>query len=59
MREYEPLFGPPFNQGLINELQETFPPLSVDPDTTMQHIMFDAGQQSIISYLINRLEQET
>jgi hypothetical protein len=59
MREYEPLFGPPFNQALITELQETFPPLSVDPDTTMQHIMFDAGQQSIISYLINRLEQET
>tara|TARA_Y100000994_G_scaffold56120_1_gene45454 strand:- start:8005 stop:8184 length:180 start_codon:yes stop_codon:yes gene_type:complete len=59
MRELESLFGPPFNQKLIQELQETFPPLTIEPGTDMTNIMFDAGQQSIISYLINRLEQET
>lgn len=58
MHDFESLFGPPISQKLIDELRDAFPTHQVGPDDDIAHIMFYAGQQSIIDYLKTRLEQE-
>ena len=54
----EALYGPQFNQHLLDELQEVFPPVNAIPTDTHSHIMYNAGQQSVIQWLIKRMEDE-
>ena len=42
---------------LINELQINFPPTNPTPETSLEQIMYRAGQRSVIEYILNRIEE--
>ena len=42
---------------LLNELQTNFPPTNPTPETSLEQIMYRAGQRSVIEYIVNRLEE--
>lgn len=44
-------------RALINELEETFPPYTPTPDTTISHIMYRSGQRSVVEWILNKLEE--
>tara|TARA_R100000329_G_scaffold69820_1_gene61051 strand:- start:278 stop:451 length:174 start_codon:yes stop_codon:yes gene_type:complete len=54
----EAIYGPRFDNYLLDELQEVFPPSDPIPTDTVSHIMYNAGQQSVIQWLIKRMEEE-
>ena len=54
----EAVVGPQFNHHLLDELQEVFPPVNAIPTDTHSQIMYNAGQQSVIQWLIKRMEEE-
>ena len=54
----EHVLGPRFDDYVIKELQENFPPCSPLPDDTMEKIMYQSGQRSVVEWLINRLNEE-
>ena len=54
----EAIYGPRFDNYLLDELQEVFPPSDPIPTDTVSHIMYTAGQQSVIQWLIKRMEEE-
>ena len=43
---------------LLAELEESFPPPFTGPEDKIQHIMFTAGQQSIIHWIKQRIIEE-
>jgi hypothetical protein len=43
---------------LLAELEDKFPPPFTGPEDTITHIMFRAGQQSIIDWIKQRLSEE-
>ena len=45
-------------EGLLKELEEKFPPPFTGPDDRIQHIMFTAGQQSIIQWIKQRITED-
>ena len=45
-------------EGLLKELEEKFPPPFTGPDDRIQHIMFNAGQQSIIQWIKQRISED-
>ena len=45
-------------EGLLNELEGTFPPPFTGPDDKIQHIMFTAGQQSVIEWIRQRINED-
>ena len=45
--------------GLLDELEDKFPPPFTGPEDTITHIMFRAGQQSIIDYIRTRIKEDT
>ena len=54
----EALVGPQFDLHLLVELQAAFPPSDPIPTDTVSQIMYNAGQQSVIQWLIKRMEEE-
>jgi hypothetical protein len=46
-------------EGLLGELEEKFPPPFTGPEDKITHIMFRAGQQSIIDYIRTRIKEDT
>ena len=54
----EAIYGPRFDNYLLDEIQEVFPPSDPIPTDTVSHIMYNAGQQSVIQWLIKRMEDE-
>ena len=42
---------------LLNELQTNFPPTNPTPETSLEQIMYRAGQRSVIEYIVERLEE--
>jgi hypothetical protein len=54
----EAIYGPQFDKYLLVELQEVFPPTTPIPTDTVSQIMYNAGQQSVIQWLIKRMEDE-
>ena len=42
---------------LINEMKETFPPVTPAPSDQISHIMYRAGQRSVVEWVINKLEE--
>jgi len=55
----EAIYGPQFDNYLLVELQEVFPPSDPIPTDTVSQIMYSAGQQSVIQWLIKRMEDES
>jgi len=45
-------------RALINELEDTFPPYTPTPDTTISTIMYRSGQRSVVEWILNKLEEE-
>jgi len=45
-------------KSLINELEDTFPPYTPTPDTTISQIMYRSGQRSVVEWILNKLEEE-
>jgi|TARA_B100001741_G_scaffold257203_1_gene220128 hypothetical protein len=43
---------------LLEELELTFPPPFTGPEDKIQHIMFTAGQQSIIQWIKQRITDD-
>jgi len=43
---------------LLAELEDKFPPPFTGPEDTITHIMFRAGQQSIVDWIKQRLTEE-
>ena len=54
----EALYGPQFDRHLLDEIQEVFPPTRPIPTDTVSQVMYNAGQQSVIQWLIKRMEDE-
>ena len=54
----EAIYGPRFDNYLLDEIQEVFPPSDPIPTDTVSHIMYNAGQQSVIQWLTKRMEEE-
>jgi len=54
----EAIVGPQFDNYLLIELQEVFPPTTPIPTDTVSQVMYSAGQQSVIQWLIKRMEDE-
>ena len=44
---------------LLEELEDVFPPVNPTPDTSVGHIMYRAGQRSVVEWIENRLDEET
>jgi len=55
---FEAVVGPQFNQYLLDELKEVFPPITIGPTDNIEKIMYISGQQSVVDWLINRMENE-
>ena len=43
---------------IINELNETFPPVNPNPHESMELIMYRAGQRHVVEWIIQQMEQE-
>jgi hypothetical protein len=43
---------------MLAELEEQFPPPFTGPEDKIQHIMFNAGQQSIINWIKQRITED-
>jgi len=54
----EAIYGPQFDNYLLLELQEVFPPTTPIPTDTVSQIMYRAGQQSVIEWLIKRMDED-
>jgi len=54
----EALYGPQFDQHLLDELQEVFPPVTPIPTDTVSQIMYKAGQQSVVEWITKRMEDD-
>ena len=52
----EPLIGPTV-ESLLNEMEETFPPINPHPKEELGSIMYKAGQRSVVEWIKKRLEE--
>ena len=41
---------------MLNQLDETFPPVNPTPDMSTEQIMFRAGQRSVVEWILNQME---
>ena len=44
---------------LLEELEDVFPPVNPSPDTSLNQIMYRAGQRSVLEWIENRIDEET
>ena len=44
---------------LLEELEDVFPPVNPTPDTSVGHIMYRAGQRSVVEWIENKLDEES
>jgi len=47
--------GVAFNT-LVQQLEETFPPLNPTPSDDLSLVMYRAGQRSVVEWIINNME---
>ena len=43
---------------LLDELNEVFPPLTIDPSMSHELILYRAGQRSVVEWIQAKLESE-
>jgi hypothetical protein len=53
----------PLNLGLtverlLEELEDVFPPLNPTPETSLNQIMYRAGQRDVLEWIKNKLDEE-
>ena len=46
------------SRAIINELNETFPPVNPSPQDDIATIMYRAGQRHVVEWIIQQMEQE-
>ncbi len=46
-------------QTILNELEETFPPVNPHPDDSHSQIMYRSGQRSVVEWIVNRISDDT
>ena len=44
-------------RGLTNQLEEIFPPVNPTPEDKMEKIMYQAGQRSVVEWIIQYMEE--
>ena len=44
---------------LLAELEDVFPPVNPTPDTSIGHIMYRAGQRSVVEWITNKLDEDS
>ena len=52
----EPIFGPT-PESILNELEEIYPPVTPNPDDTMEKIMYRSGQRSVVDWIKEKLSE--
>jgi len=52
----EPVIGPTLESVLL-ELEEIHPPLTPNPDESMEKIMYRSGQRSVVDWIRTRIEE--
>ena len=45
-------------QGILQELEENFPPVNPHPDETLSQIMYRSGQRSVVEWINHRLTED-
>jgi len=44
-------------QGILQELEENFPPTNPHPDDSHSQIMYRSGQRSVVEWITHRLSE--
>ena len=52
----EPVIGPTLESVLL-ELEEIHPPITPNPDESMEKIMYRSGQRSVVDWIRTRIEE--
>ena len=52
----EPVIGPTL-ESVLSELEEIHPPLTPNPDESMEKIMYRSGQRSVVDWIRTRIEE--
>tara|TARA_B110000003_G_scaffold258235_1_gene277258 strand:- start:461 stop:646 length:186 start_codon:yes stop_codon:yes gene_type:complete len=52
----EAIYGPELVT-ILKEMEEIYPPLSAGPTDEISHIMYRAGQRSVVDWLHNRISE--
>jgi hypothetical protein len=45
-------------KGVLQELEENFPPVNPHPDETLSQIMYRSGQRSVVEWINHRLTED-
>ena len=53
----EPIFGPSLEQ-ILSELEEIHPPITPNPDESMEKIMYRSGQRSVVEWIKDRVSED-
>ena len=53
----EAILGPNL-ESILAELEEIHPPITPNPDETMEKIMYRSGQRSVVDWINNRIKQD-
>lgn len=52
----EAVYGPELIT-ILKEMEEVYPPLSAGPNDEVKHIMYRAGQRSVVDWLKQRITE--
>ena len=52
----ESILGPNL-ESILAELEEIHPPITPNPDETIEKIMYRSGQRSVVEWIAERLEK--
>ena len=53
----ESILGPNL-ESILTELEEIHPPITPNPDETMEKIMYRSGQRSVVEWIKDRVSEE-
>ena len=53
----EAVTGPNINY-ILEVLEENFPPITPNPEDSMQKIMYRSGQRSVVDWINNRINND-
>ena len=53
----ESILGPNL-ESILAELEEIHPPITPNPDETMEKIMYRSGQRSVVEWIKDRIEEK-
>jgi len=54
----ESILGPNLEQ-ILSELEEIYPPLTPNPEESIERIMYRSGQRSVVEWLKQRIGEES